>query len=203
MPIQIQKEKILLVEGKDEVTFLNVLLESMNIKSIQIFPVGGKYNFPNEIPLFVKHSEFYKVKQIGCIRDADGDNKAALDSVFDCLKNNGLNPVNKVNEFSESNPSIGIFIMPGNGIKKGALEDLCLLSIDNKDRIQCMDNYIECIENKTDSNLKKVSKRKVQIYLAGMKDICNSIGLGAEKKYWNFDSEIYDELKSFLKRLSI
>ena len=53
------------------------------------------------------------------------------------------------------------------------------------------------------SKLKKVSKRKVQIYLAGMKDICNSIGLGAEKKYWNFDSEVYNELKSFLKRLSI
>jgi len=49
--------------------------------------------------------------------------------------------------------------------------------------------------------IKKVSKRKVQVYLAGMKDICNSIGLGAEKKYWNFDSKIYDELKCFLNKL--
>lgn len=201
-PIQIQKKKLLLVEGNDEVVFFQSLFKEMNVNSIQIYPVGGKEQFRNEIPLIVKHREFNNVTKIGCIRDADEDKKAAFDSISNVLVRNGLKPVNVINKFSKTHPSIGIFIMPGVKHDKGALEDLCTNAICNDKKIECVDDYIACIELKLSSKLDKITKRKAQVYLAANKDLCNSVGLGAQKNYWNFNSHVYDELKDFINNLN-
>ncbi len=202
MPIGLIKEKLLFVEGKDEVNFFDSLLKFLNIDFVQILPYGGKYNFPNEIPSIVRHPDFHLVKQIGCIRDADNDSKAAFASVFNTLKKNGLEPSAEVNRFSQSIPSIGIFIMPGKVCKSGILEDLCLNSINDDGIIKFVDNYFVCIDKPAKEKYNNISKRKIQVYLASMVDICATVGLAAKKKYWNFESEVYDELKNFLKKFN-
>ena len=200
-PIQIQREKLLLVEGDDEVGFFEALLKKMNIHSIQIYPVGGKDQFHNKIPLIVRLPDFHNVKKIAFIRDADEDRKAAFDSIFNILLKNGLKPIKEENKFSKSIPSIGIFIMPGRNYNKGTLEDLCLNAVTNDPKIKCVDDYIACIELILGSKLDKIPKRKAQVYLAANKHLRNSVGLGAQKDYWKFNSHIYDELKDFLINL--
>jgi hypothetical protein len=46
-----------------------------------------------------------------------------------------------------------------------------------------------------------MAKAKVQAFLAAMPKIANHAGIGAQKGYWNFDSEEMTDLRSFMERL--
>jgi hypothetical protein len=48
----------------------------------------------------------------------------------------------------------------------------------------------------------KVAVFKAQAFLAAQTDFVDSVGLGAQKRYWNFDSPALDELKHFLENLA-
>jgi hypothetical protein len=48
-PAPINKEKILLVEGKDEEYLFIELLEDLHINDIQVIPIGGKDKFSDNI----------------------------------------------------------------------------------------------------------------------------------------------------------
>src|SRR4030042_4664636 len=101
-----------------------------------------------------------------------------------------------MNVFSSDSPKIGIYVMPGSG-EQGMLEDLCLKTVKGNPAMKCVDNFFECIR-KRKIEPKNISKAKVQVYLAAMPEIVNCIGLGAQKKYWNFESNELSDIKSFL-----
>lgn len=197
---KIIKSNLLLVEGRDEVNFFECYLNFLKIDSIQIIEVKGKENFKREIPKLKVLPGFSDVMKIGIIRDADTDFVATFRSIYDRLKENGFNPVKECNIFSESHPSIGIFIMPSSN-QNGSLEDLCLEAINNDEIMKCSYQFIDCLKS-FNPNIKNESKRLIQTYLASKDELCSNIGLGAMKKYWNFDSVYYNDLKNFIKELS-
>jgi len=201
MPLKINKKHILLVEGEDEINFFDSYLKHLSIENIQVIAVGGKSNFKNKIPELIRIPHFDEIEKIGLIRDADTDFDAALASIYDRLSDNDFSPIKQHNEFSKSNPSVGIFIMPGKN-RDGELEDLCLEAIDEHDKnLKCTNEFVECIK-RYEPHLNKISKRKVQTFLSSQKKLCNSLGLGAQKEYWNFESAVYDDLKSFIEKLA-
>ncbi|MHA1669383.1 MAG: DUF3226 domain-containing protein [Promethearchaeota archaeon] len=200
-PVIIEKKRLLLVEGIDEIKFFDAYLRYLDIDNIQVEEVKGKTKFKDELPLIVVNPGFPQLEKIGLIRDADDDFDATLNSVYDRLVQNSLVPIKKHNEFSTSKlPYIGIFIMPGLDTK-GSIEDLCLKVINTSNKLDCTNDYIDCIK-KSVKDLNQISKRKVQVYLASQKELCNSLGIGAQKKYWDFDSDIYDDIKKFIQDLS-
>ncbi len=198
--IKIEKQRLLLVEGKDEVLFFGSYLNFLKIDNIQILEVKGKEQFRNEIPKLRVLQRFPDVVKIGLVRDADTDFNAALESVYDRLVSNLFEPIKEHNKFSSKNPSIGIFIMPKFGTN-GSLEDLCLEAVDIGSQLFCSNDFIKCIKV-VNPEIDKISKRKVQIYLASQKKICNNLGIGAQKKYWNFESSVYNEIKKFIEELA-
>jgi len=199
-PLKIEKERLLLVEGNDEIVFFLEFFRHLSVDSVQIIEVKGKEQFKNEIPLLKNIPDFSKVQKIGIIRDADNDFNATLNSVFDRLEGNGFSPVKQHGVFSAGVPLTGIFIMPGNE-KTGALEDLCLSALEPDSILQCAHQFFNCI--KTDSQvLNKASKRIMQVYLSAKHELCDKIGLAAQKNYLNFSSAVYDELKDFILKLS-
>jgi hypothetical protein len=90
--------------------------------------------------------------------------------------------------------------MPGYK-RNGALEDLCLMAVQDNPLNECIEQYIDCTM-KIEPELKKLSKRKCAIYLAGQKEYVEYLGFGASKKYWNLESEAYKELRNFISELS-
>ncbi len=198
---EIEKQRLLLVEGKDEIMFFNALLKFLSIDNIQVLEVKGKEQFKKEIPKLKLMQRFSEVEKIGIVRDADENFEASLESVFNILDNHSFNPIKEHNKFSESNHLCsGIFIMPKLN-STGSLEDLCLAAIDVDEQLNCTNKFIDCVNNER-PEIKHISKRKVQVYLSSQQILCNNLGLGAQKQYWNFESKVYDDIKMFINTLS-
>ena len=142
---------------------------------------------------------FSDVKVLAIIRDADNDANAAFKSISNILRKEGLKPATKVTQFSDGIPKIGIFIMPGNS-DAGMLEDLCLKTVENNPAMDCVRPFGNCISELEESP-NNIVKAKAQAFLAAMPELANSIGVGAQKGYWNFKSEELTDLKSFIDNL--
>jgi len=145
----------------------------------------------------------YFVTHVAIVRDKDEDR--AFESVVNIVERAGLKPPSSPSSFSNSKPKVGIFIMPGEAVEGTMLEDLCLETVKGKPAMECVDEFASCVsELKTPP--KNISKAKAQVFkaqafLASQTDIVNSVGLGALKDYWNFDSPCLAELKAFLSHL--
>lgn len=195
----IQQKKVLAVEGKDEVNFFRALLTYVGITDIDVREVGGKRQFKTKLPALVRMSGFSDVEVLAIIRDADNNAKAAFKSIRNILKKEKLEPPNQVNQFSNGTPKIGIFIMPGNS-DAGMLEDLCLKTVKDYPAMACTGSFIDCVLN-LENPPNNIAKAKAQAFLAAMPKLANSVGVGAQKGYWNFESEELTDLKSFIDKL--
>lgn len=203
-PTKITSKKLLAVEGLDEKNFFEKLLPFMGITDVQIEDVGGKIKFVTKFPALLLIRGFYNpdgtpwVTHVAIIRDEDEDN--AFESVKNIVSESGLTPPQEDGQFSNGTPQVGIFIMPGPKIKGKMLEDLCLESVQSHPAIGCVNSFAGCI-SKLPAPPKNMSKAMVQSFLAAQPDIVTSLGLGAQKDYWDFTSPVFGELKAFLNHL--
>jgi len=195
----IHQKKVLVVEGKDEINFFNALLKYMEIIDFEVYEVGGKQQFKDKLPALVRVRGFSDVEVLAVVRDADNDANAAFESIKNILKKEKLKPPNQINQFSKGAPKIGIFIMPGNS-DAGMLEDLCLKTVECHPAMCCVESFIDCV-SKLENPPNKITKAKVQAFLAAMPELANSVGVGAQKGYWNFNSNELTKLKSFIGNL--
>ena len=199
-PEPFTKTRLLVVEGKDEEVFFKELLKYLDFPDIvDIRGSNGKDKFKGLMQAFTITSGFKNIEKIAVIRDADNNADDAFKSVTDTLKKIQLNTPKKRGEFSSEIPSVGVFIMPDNS-SKGMLEDICLETVKEHEVMKCVEHFIVCTQNLNEKP-KNISKAKVQAFLAAKPRIANSIGLGAQKGYWNFNSEIFRPLINFLNQL--
>lgn len=194
---QINKPKLIAVEGNDEVNFFNALLKHLQINDIQLENFEGKTNFNAKIKAIVNVPGFRNVKSFALIRDADNlPPQSAFDSIKSSLIAAKLPIPKQINLFTDASPSIGVFIMPGNS-DEGMLEDLCLDSIKSYPIKNCIDTFIDCSKTEV-SNL---SKSKILCYLATKSPLVTSLGLGAVNGHWDLNSPVFNEIKDFLKQM--
>jgi len=202
-PTVITQRKLLLVEGMDEVSFFTKLLEHLCIKDCQIAEVAGKHNFADRLPVLVRTPGFSDpsgpcVTHLAIVRDQDNDD--AFVSVRKIVEDNKLVPPERVGTFGNGRPLVGIFIMPGCKVEGTMLEDLCLQSVAQRPAMRCVDSFSDCVST-LDSAPRIMSKARALVYLAAQREVVNTIGLGAQKGYWDFDAPCMDGLKAFLKHL--
>jgi len=200
----ITSKKIIAVEGPDDDKFFDALLRYMSITDFDIRFVGGTGEFQNKLPNLKKTSGFLYadgssfVTHLAIIRDENGDN--AFSSVSNILKREGFTPPESHGQFSDANPKVGIFIMPGKTVQGTMLEDLCLKTVEKHPAMKCVNEFVYCV-SALETKPKNISKAKAQTFLAAQYDLVKSVGLGAQKNYWDFDSSALNELKQFLSYL--
>lgn len=200
----IKSTKVIVVEGPNDDMFFNCLLKKLGIADFDIRFVEGKNEFRNKLPALKNMRGFsdatgsYNVTHFVVIRDRNSDD--AFKSVANTLKKEGFTPPEKPGQFSDGHPKIGIFIMPGETIEGTMLEDLCLKTVKDLPSMKCVDEFSACVSG-LETKPKNISKAKAQAFLASQPVIVNSVGLGAQKGYWNFESPCLAELKAFLSHL--
>lgn len=194
--------KFLAVEGKDEVNFFDYWFKQLNINDVVIKDVAGKTNYQTRLPELIKSSEFEDALALAIVRDADGNAKSAFDSIISALNSNEIQSLgyslsipDSPNTFSDSDLSVGIFII------ENELEDLCLKSLKFPEVEPCVDKFFKCLPKNLEENIKKKSKARLQIYLSAMNKHCGSLGVAAQKGYFDFDTKALEPLKAFLKCL--
>ncbi|MBI5214752.1 MAG: hypothetical protein HY960_03260 [Ignavibacteriae bacterium] len=203
--IKIESKYLLLVEGKDECNFFDAFLSHLRISGVQVVDIGGKDNFLKEFPALTLIEGFSSVKRLGFVRDAETNQPLTVfSSICNILQKHKLPiPINPNAIMMNDGIYVGVFIMPDNK-DPGMLENLCLQTISSDSINECIDTYIGCVQSQQREGEKLIyndSKARVQAYLASRSPIVNSLGLGAQKGYWNFDHECFDGISKFLKLL--
>jgi len=228
MASEIVCDKLLLVEGIDEIIFLSALMNNLhnwntttdrnilyklgNCKEttvldkpdgdkIQIISVGGKTKFRSEFSVFIKSPGFKNLKSLAFIRDADDSFQSAFDSIVDVLRENNIPFPDTPAIYTKTQPRVGIYIMPDNK-SAGTLETLCLNSKVNCPFLACTDSFIQCISNYFPNKVvTHIDKRRSLVYLSAMHEVDNRLGIGAQKGYWDLNNCCFNNLTSFVSSL--
>jgi hypothetical protein len=204
-------KKITIVEGNDDVYFINGLcaflkINNLVVKSINPKGRGGKSNLfiKEEINQTLKESGLEGIKQVAVICDADFTEVENQDGFLETKTklDNLITKLSGIQDFS-------YFILPNNQ-NDGNLESLFLqcLSENLKSKEDCVDNYLNCIQDKSFaivSHRKPKVKSHILLSSLGYKENLRSIGYAINKEsaknpedYFDFESPALDPLKHFL-----
>ena len=199
-PEELHKPILVLVEGRDDLYLTVEMLAHLEREDVQIIEYDGKDNLGITLRTLRATPGFGVVSTVGVTRDADDDADGALAHVNSCLDNAGFSQVVAVCTKSDGAPATCAFLFPGNG-ESGELETLCLKAVSNKPVMQCVDAYMDCVEEMTTPADQPAKKAKIHAYLAGVKHPGKPIGLAAGAGYIPLDSDAFEAFRAFLGML--
>ncbi len=197
----VDSDRLLLVEGKDETNLLNALIRECTDNGappIQVIEAGGRDQFAanlRTIGISLKARPTFR--SIGVIRDADDNPKGAFQSVCAHLQNAGYAAPPSHGTFSNTSPSVGVFIVPG-GDRCGAIETLCRCSVMDTAAARCVEQYLQCLETHNAMASANSDKSFVHAYLASTRNPVARVGEGAQGGVWNFSSPAFREIRNFV-----
>ena len=110
----LEKNKLLLVEGKDEINFFKALCSYLRINDLQIIETGGKEKLKIELPVVLLMRNFENVESIAVIQDADNSFASAVDSLKYLLNKHNLPVPNGHTDFKTTSGKL-------NSLKKLAI----------------------------------------------------------------------------------
>lgn len=103
-------------------------------------------------------------------------------------------------EIAGSSPQVSILILPDNQ-NSGMLEDLCLAAIETDPVLQCVDEYLECVNKTIGRKPNNMAKARVHAWLSSQIEPDKRLGEAAKANYWPWNSTRFDCLKQFLQAL--
>ncbi len=199
--IEIEKSKLLLVEGRSCQVFFQALLEEMGLDGqIQVHDFGGVDELRQGLLGVVQASGFPEdLSTIGIVRDAERDPRSAFRRVCSALGHFDLAQPTVPLAIAQGNPNVAALILP-DPATPGMLEDLCLRAVADDPAMRCVDGYFDCL-TEVGSEPRIEAKGRVQAFLASRKEDCPHLGQAAVKGYWPWGSPAFDQVKGFLQSL--
>ncbi len=199
----LRADRVLLVEGTDEVNLIGAMLRSWKLGHIQVIEVGGKDKIRTNLDVVISEARTRRIEltAIGVLRDADAYPERALQSVTDALRSLKLPTPTVHGTFVQGTPSVGVYVLP-DGTAAGAIEQLCWQVVEKTPAGRCSNVYLECLEESGALASKNAAKTLVHAYLAAQDDPSARVGEGALKGYWPFDHAAFDPLRAFVRRLA-
>lgn len=198
---EINRPKLLVVEGWDDQRLIIELMNKIGITDIQIFRLGGIDNLRPYLNALVISPGFQDdVQALGIVRDADDDSINKLHSVQGALQAASLPVPDRPLQIAGRNPTTAILILPHDE-ETGALEDVCLASVEADAVIECVEGYMDCVQEKVETPPNNFAKAKVQTFLASRLKPGLRLGEAAEAGYWDFNHSSFDTLKELLQLL--
>lgn len=208
-PGKVEKAHLLIVEGNDEKNFFEAMLRLSTVSDFQVMDIGGKDKLRAELRAINNEGGFDNAKSIGIVRDGDGNNQGAFDSVCSALKSVKLPFPSRPLELCEGEPRISIMIMPPEEVESGRmLEDLCLEAVakdpDTQSAMLCVDDYFGCLGEQADITHKPnaLPKARLHAFLASRPDPDLRLGEAAQRGYIPLDSPVFKPVVNFLRQLT-
>lgn len=203
----VNASKWLLVEGNDDHRFFNAMCRHFVLGNIVIWGYGGKSNLGNELSDLAKTPDFQLISSIGIVRDADNNARSAFDSVAGSLRRAGLPiPPAPITPIERDGLRISVLILPPTAAR-GELEDVCLDAIKDSPDLQCVDNYLDCL-NQLNPPIaaNHIAKARLHAYLA-VKPVylgrppALRLGEAADAGVWNWAAPPFQQITNFLRSL--
>ena len=191
--IQIEQQRILIVEGKDAVNFFTVMINDCDRSNIQVLDFGGITDISRFLSALVITPSWDQVISLGIVRDAEKNAQSAIESVRQIVNNNGLS-------LDSDSPRISIFILPDNE-HSGMLETLLCKSFEADEINDCIEEFFTCCSDRANVEVKRMEKARAHAYLATREDPHVSVGVAAQKGYWNLNHQAFEQLREFIGKL--
>ena len=198
---EIEKHVQLLVEGRDTKGFFEALRRHLHLEDLQLHDFGGVSELRTFLPAFVKLPKFSSVTSIGIVRDADDSATRAFESVQGCLKRSGLAVPSEPGMGAGDHPRVKVLVLPGKG-RPGMLETLLCDTIRDEEVHTCIDTFFECIKELQGEPAPNLHKARARAFLATKPYPQFSVGVAANKGYWNLDHAVLDPVRAFLREIA-
>ena len=203
--LRLYEERLLLVEGKDEVNLFEKLIDhcvNVGNPGIQVIPVGGESQFKRNLAAIITAAQTGPTLQsIGIVRDADKNAQNSFKSVCDSVRHVNYKPPSAHSEFSNVTPSIGVFIVP-DGTQPGAIETVCRQSVESEETAKCVVEYLDCLTKHNAMKSTNEDKSFAHAYLAAWKDPVARVGEAALQGVWDFQLPAFFALSQFIRNLA-
>ena len=211
--------KILLIgEGGDDANVLEALSRHLGVNGACGLDLQGRSNLNSQLSLLPNIRGFDELDAVAIVLDAesaDGQSNAdkTLQMINRVLTDSPFNLAESVPhggfaQLPERNPRVGVFVLPGGGVKEGMLEDLFWNAVENTPEADCVKKFRNCL-NKTEKRgpMKNPAKRQIQAFLSAMPAHCVNLGVMVNKLDKSivsgfFDAPAFNELRQFLQALS-
>jgi hypothetical protein len=214
-------DRLLLVEGKSDVSFFVSLLKHLypNSSGVWVMSYDGVGKLSQFVQTLLNAPNFKTIKHLGIVRDADYEG-TAFQSVVAKLKT--LNqkagvhlPIpTQARTFAEgAGRRLGVFIMPDEG-EQGMLETLLWRAVQDDPIRACVDAYFDCLQARAEIDPKpnRLPKALLRAYLATLgigRDVDkNSLAHDSEyeelyrKRWWRWDNPVFAPVQAFMRQLA-
>lgn len=212
----LEKTKIILVEGVDEVNFFKAMLEHIGKNDVQVKDYAGKMKLHTFLPTLVNQELFPDLEALMVVRDTDDEPIANIwNSVQDSLRDAGINRPREHAVYSEGKPRVAVFLMP-DGTADGMLEDLCRRAVQDDPATPLVDAYflglervIKDFEATGQEPLAARLRQKPNVrakawahaFLASRPKPDKRVGEAALADYWPFDALAFEALLTLLRSM--
>ena len=192
----------LLVEGNDGLNWFLALFGHMGVEGVQVQDYGGVSELRRFLQMFARAPGFVNVTAVGIVRDAEEKPpRDALASVRGALEDAGLPAPDVPDTIADGPPRVSVLILP-DGTNPGLLESLLSETVKDTPVADCIDEFLECAERDGGSQIKRPDKAFAHAFLATRPDPHVSVGVAAQKGYWDLDHQALDGVRSFLRDLA-
>lgn len=200
---EIRKPIQLLVEGNDGRNWFLALVRHMGVEEgVQVQNYRSVSELRNFLQMFAKAPGFVNVTAVGIVRDAEEKPASdALASVRGALEKAGLPAPSVPDTIADGPPRVSVLILP-DGTNPGMLESLLSETVKGTLAADCIDEFLECAERDGGSQIKRPDKAFAHAFLATRPDPHVSVGVAAQKRYWDLDHPALEGVRSFLRDLS-
>lgn len=198
--IEIEQEKLLVVEGADDARLFKALMRYIGVSGIQVFKAGGKDNIRQTLKVIKQSRGFSEVSSIGVVRDADANAGSALQSVQDALRAANLPSPDAPLSLVEDGIKVAVLIVPYDK-SSGAIEDVCLESVAGDAAMGCVRDYFSCLNDNGVEQPGNMPKAEAQAFLASRERPGLRLGEAASAGYWDFEHIAFEPFKRLLGML--
>lgn len=189
----INQPRLLLVEGNDDRNFFNVMLKHCDRDDIQVLSFDGVDKLRGYLSALVATPGWQQVVSLGIVRDAENDAESASASVHGAVANAGL-------QMDGSAPRVSLLVLP-DGESPGMLETLLCDSFADSPINDCINEFLACSTERAGANVKRMAKARAHAYLATREDPHVSVGVAAQKDYWDLGHSAFEQLRNFIAGL--
>jgi len=199
-PREITEPRQLVVEGRDAEALFQALLGQIGVTGVQVQNFGGIRELRGFLKALCNAPSFAQVTSLGIVRDAETDAKAAFQSVCGALNGANLTVPTQPMAPTGHSPQVNVLILP-DATTPGMLETICLQAVGDDPVIECIEQYFECVEQRTGSRPRNMPKARVQAFLASRLRPGLLMGQAAHAGYWRLDSPAFDHVRRFVQAL--
>ncbi len=204
---QFTENRLIIVEGKDEVECIQHWLKQWGIDGVQVADTKGKDRLNEWLRVLRLDPHYSALTSILVVRDADSSAASAFTSVRSRLEsNNFFAPQNPWQwEEQTQRPAVAVSIMPGNG-RLGALEELLLDTVAEDDFLSQCRAYIEsAYAYRAAQGLilspEHKGKATAVAYLVSRKPNLSEVRRGAREGLWPHDHPALLPLKELIQQM--